>query len=132
MLGMSLIPWGLALILVLIYSAGVLILVLLGRRTDARALAGFIPDCIRLVRRLLGHPSTSTMQRVALFALLLYLLSPVDLVPDFIPVAGVADDAILIALVLARLLSTHGEAEIREAWPGPESSLKVVLRIAGR
>lgn len=85
MLGMSLIPWGLALILVLIYSAGVLILVLLGRRTDARAPAGSAPDCVRLVRRLLGHPSTSTMQRVALFALLLYLPSPVDLVPDFIP-----------------------------------------------
>lgn len=132
MFGVDLIPWGLLILLALIYAGAVLILLPLGRRTDARAVAGFIPDCIRLVRRLLSHPSTTRGQRVALLALLGYLALPVDLIPDFIPVVGVLDDAILVSLALRWLLATHGEEEIRDAWPGPESSLRVVLRAAGR
>lgn len=129
-LGVDLIPWGLLIATVAIYAVAVLALLALGRRTDARALAGFVPDCVRLVRRLLAHPSTTRGQRIALLALIAYLALPIDLIPDFFPVVGVLDDAILVGLALRWLLRTHGEAEIRAAWPGPESSLRIVL-VAG-
>ncbi len=130
--GVDLIPWGLLAIVALSYAIAVLALLALGRRTDARAVAGFIPDCIRLIRRLIADPETTRAQRIALFALVAYLALPFDLVPDFIPVVGVLDDAILVSLALRWLLRTRSEREIRAAWPGPESSLQIVLRAAGR
>ena len=130
-LAVALVPWGVLLCLLALYFLCVLALVLAGRRTDARALAGFIPDCIVLVKRLALDPRTSRPQRWALVALAAYLVSPFDLVPDFVPVAGQLDDAILVALAVSWLLRSHGEAAIREAWPGPGRSLAPVLRLAG-
>jgi uncharacterized membrane protein YkvA (DUF1232 family) len=115
-----------------VYAAGVLALVLAGRRGDAAALTRFVPDCVVLVRRLLGDPRVPRRVRLVLGALLLYLLSPIDLVPDFIPVAGQLDDAILLALVLRWLLRSAGPELLRAHWPGPKRSLAVVLRVAQR
>jgi uncharacterized membrane protein YkvA (DUF1232 family) len=106
-------------------------LVVAGRRTDARALAGFVPDCVVLVRRLLADPRTPRARRVLLVALLAYLALPFDLVPDVIPVAGQLDDAIAVALVLRLVLRGAGPDAIREHWPGPERSLRPILRLAG-
>jgi uncharacterized membrane protein YkvA (DUF1232 family) len=66
-----------------------------------------------------------------LVALLAYLLSPLDLVPDFVPVAGQLDDAILLALVLRRLVRTAGPELVYRHWPGPQRSLAAVLRLSG-
>jgi uncharacterized membrane protein YkvA (DUF1232 family) len=132
LLGVDLVPWGLLAIAALAYAAAVLALLALGRRTDARALAGFIPDCLRLIRRLIADPETTRAQRIALVALVGYLALPFDLVPDFIPVVGVLDDAILVGLALRWLLRTRSAEDIRSAWPGPSSSLALVLRAAGR
>ncbi len=131
MLGVDLVPWGLLAIATFAYAAAVLTLLALGHRTNARALAGFVPDCLRLIRRLIADPKTTRAQRIALVALLGYLALPFDLVPDFIPVVGVLDDAILVGLALRWLLRTRSTEEIRSAWPGPPSSLGVVLRTAG-
>lgn len=128
---MDLFPWGALLIALVTYGLLVSMLLLIGRNSDARAIAGFIPDCVRLVGRLAGHPGISRGQRIALSVLLAYLAMPIDLVPDFIPIAGQLDDAILVAAALRWLLRTHGETVIREAWPGPESSLGLILRARG-
>jgi uncharacterized membrane protein YkvA (DUF1232 family) len=112
------------------YAAAVLALVALGRRSDARALAGFIPDCVVLVRRLARDPRVPRRRKLALMLLAAYLLLPFDLVPDFIPVAGQLDDAILVALVLRTLVRGGGEPLVREHWPGPERSLALVCRAA--
>jgi uncharacterized membrane protein YkvA (DUF1232 family) len=119
-----------ALASLLLYGAGVLVLVLVGRRTDARALAGFIPDCIVLFKRLLADPRIPRWRKTLLVALIGYLAMPFDLVPDFIPVAGQLDDAIIVALVLRSLLRGSDEALLREHWPGPERSLDVIERLA--
>jgi uncharacterized membrane protein YkvA (DUF1232 family) len=113
------------------YVLFVLALVLAGRRTDARAWAGFVPDCIVLTRRLIGDERVPRSAKLLLGALVLYLAFPLDLVPDFLPVIGALDDAILVALVLRRLLRVAGQDVIRERWPGPDTSLQAVLRLAG-
>ncbi len=106
-------------------------LVVAGRRTDARALAGFVPDCVVLVRRLLGDPRVPRARKLLLAGLLAYLALPFDLVPDVIPIAGQLDDAIAVALVLRVVLRGAGPAALREHWPGPERSLRPILRLAG-
>ena len=117
-------------VVVALYAAAVAALVLAGRRGDAAALARFVPDCVVLVRRLLADPRVPRANRLALGALLLYLVSPIDLVPDFIPIAGQLDDAILLALVLRRLLRSAGPEIVAAHWPGPRRSLEIVLRVA--
>ncbi len=64
-------------------------------------------------------------------ALVLYLASPVDLVPDFVPVAGYLDDAVLVALVLRILVRGSGPSLVREHWAGPEMTLRMLLRACG-
>ncbi len=98
-----------AVILVALYVLFVLGLLVLGRRSDARALAGFVPDCVVLFKRLLGDRRIPRARKLWLAALMVYLASPIDLVPDFIPVAGQLDDAILVALVLRAVLRLAGE-----------------------
>ena len=116
---------------VALYALAVLALVAAGRRTDARALAGFVPDCVVLFRRLLGDPAVPRRRKWALAALVGYLAMPIDLVPDFIPVAGQLDDAILVALVLRGLVRGGGTEVVRRHWPGPEPSLRLLLRLSG-
>jgi uncharacterized membrane protein YkvA (DUF1232 family) len=115
-----------------IYAAFVVALLLSGRRQDARALAGFIPDCIVRFRRLLGDDRVPRRHKLLLIALIGYLAMPIDLVPDFIPVAGQLDDAIIVALVLRSVLRASGPQLLREHWPGPESSLEAISRLAYR
>jgi uncharacterized membrane protein YkvA (DUF1232 family) len=122
---------GLA-VVVLLWLALVLGLLVAGRREDARALATFIPDCIVLVSRLMGERRVPRRHKLLLAGLLGYLALPFDLVPDFIPVAGQLDDALLVALVLRGFVRSGGDELIREHWPGPERSLQLVLRAAGR
>lgn len=115
---------------VLLYALFVIALLIAGRRESARALAGFIPDCVILCTRLLRDPRVPRRHKTMLVALAGYLALPFDLVPDFIPVAGQLDDVVIVALVLRRLIRGGGEELIREHWPGPQSSLALVLRLA--
>lgn len=108
----------------------VLALIVLGRRSQARAIAGFIPDCVILLRRLLRDPRVPRRRKLVLVALIGYLVLPIDLVPDVIPVAGQADDAIVAALALRFVLRSARRELLRELWPGPEESLAVVQRLA--
>ena len=114
-----------------IYAGFVLALLLLGRRQDARALAGFVPDCLVLFSRLLREPGLSRRQKLPLALLMLYLALPVDLVPDFIPVAGQLDDVILAGWVLRRLVRGADPSLIAAHWPGPERSLALLVRLSG-
>jgi uncharacterized membrane protein YkvA (DUF1232 family) len=90
-----------------------------------------LPDVVRLVRRLAGDRSLPRRVRWSLWGLLAYLLLPVDLVPDFIPVAGQADDVLLVALVLRATLKAAGPDALQRHWPGTPTGLEVVRRLSG-
>jgi uncharacterized membrane protein YkvA (DUF1232 family) len=124
-------PWGLLLIAVGLYIVGIAALIAAGRREDARALAGFIPDCVVLISRLVRDRRISRPRRALLFVVLGYLALPFDLVPDFLPGIGQLDDAVLLGLALRVVVRGGGLELIRSAWPGPEASLTLVLRAAG-
>jgi uncharacterized membrane protein YkvA (DUF1232 family) len=124
-------PWGLFLIALGLYVVGIAALIAAGRREDARALAGFVPDCAILVSRLARDKRVSRPRRLALFVVLGYLAFPLDLVPDFLPGIGQLDDAVVLGLALRILVRGGGSELVREAWPGPEASLTLVLRAAG-
>jgi uncharacterized membrane protein YkvA (DUF1232 family) len=117
---------------VALYAAFVLALLAAGRREQARALAGFVPDCAVLCRRLVGDERVPLAHKLALGALAAYLLVPVDLVPDYIPVAGQLDDALLLAIVLRVVLRRAGPDVIAEHWPGSARACEPILRLAGR
>jgi uncharacterized membrane protein YkvA (DUF1232 family) len=107
------------------------VLALGGRRADARALARFVPDCAVLFGRLARDARVPRRHKALLLALVGYLALPFDLVPDFIPVAGQLDDAIIVALALRAVVRQAGPQLIREHWPGPDSSFILIHRLAG-
>ena len=107
---------------VVVYAGVVAAFFVAGRREDARATAGFVPDCAVLFSRLLRDPRLPRRDKLLVAALLPYLLSPIDLIPDVIPVAGQLDDAVVVALVLRRVVRSRPEL-VEEHWPGPRRTL---------
>ncbi len=109
----------------------VLALIAFGRRVAARELAGMIPALLRLFRDLLRDPRVPRGPKLWLWLGLLYLLNPLDLLPEFIPVIGPIDDAVVAALVLRHLIRRAGPEVVREHWQGGPHTLRVLLRVSG-
>lgn len=114
-----------------VYAVLVVAVIVAGRRRHLRDVARFIPDCVVLVRRLFRDPRVPRGHKLLLGALVGYLALPIDLVPDFIPVAGHIDDVLVVVLALRVVLRASGGELLREHWPGPESSLAFVIRFVG-
>ena len=81
-------------------------------------LVRLVPDLLRLVRSLLADGSVPGRVRIALIGLLAYLINPIDLIPEFIPVLGPLDDVIVAILVLRYVRRRLGDDELRRRWPG--------------
>jgi uncharacterized membrane protein YkvA (DUF1232 family) len=94
----------------------------------ARELLRLLPDVLRLVRRLAGDGTLPRGVRVRLWLLMAYLAMPIDLVPDFVPVLGHADDAIVVALVLRSVVRRAGAAAVERHWPGTPEGLAALRR----
>ncbi|MEV5937034.1 DUF1232 domain-containing protein [Streptomyces sp. NPDC052079] len=90
-----------------------------------------LPDLLRLIPRLARDPSLPRGVRVRLWLLLAYLAMPIDLVPDFIPVLGHADDVIVVAAVLRAIVRCAGPQALNRHWPGTDDGLAAVRRLAG-
>lgn len=121
-----------SLIIVLaLYGGAVLALILSGRRTSARELATFVPHLLGLFRRLLGDPEVPRRTKAWLWVGVVWIASPVDLIPEFIPVAGPLDDVLVAAFVLRRLIRGSGPDKIRQHWRGGDGSLDLLLRLSG-
>ena len=112
----------------------VLVAVLWVTRPDElrlRDLMRLLPDLLRLLHRLAADDSLPRGVRVGLWLLLGYLASPIDLVPDFIPVLGYADDAIVVALVLRSVVRRAGTDAVVRHWPGTPEGLTSLQRLTG-
>jgi uncharacterized membrane protein YkvA (DUF1232 family) len=120
-----------AVMVVTVYVALIAALVIGSRQWDLRVIAKLVPHCAVLFKRLMGDPRVPTRWKVASGFALVYLAFPFDLVPDFIPVLGQLDDAIIVALVLRGLLRSAGPRLMREHWPGPTALLVPLERFAG-
>lgn len=90
-----------------------------------------LPDVLRLLPRLAADRSLPRGVRVRLALLLAYLASPIDLVPDFIPVIGYADDAIIVAAVLRSVVRHAGVQAIQRHWPGTDDGFAALCRLTG-
>jgi uncharacterized membrane protein YkvA (DUF1232 family) len=97
----------------------------------ARGALRLLPDVLRLVRRLAADSSLPRAARVRLWLLLVYLVSPIDLVPDFVPVLGYADDVVVVAWALRSVVRRAGREALTRHWPGEPGGLAVVGRLAG-
>jgi uncharacterized membrane protein YkvA (DUF1232 family) len=88
-----------------------------------------LPDLLRLLRRLAADANVPRAARVWLWLLLGYLAIPFDLVPDFVPVLGYADDAIVVSLVLRSVVRRSGAPLVRRHWPGTDDGLAALARL---
>jgi uncharacterized membrane protein YkvA (DUF1232 family) len=126
--------WLVGLILGLLAAWLVLVAVLwLFRPRDARIseLLRLVPDILRLGRDLATDPLAPFGVRLALFGLLAWILSPIDLIPEFIPVIGPLDDVVVGVLVLRYVRRRVGEAELRRRWPGTPDGYAMLSGVLG-
>lgn len=100
-------------------------------RGTLREVARVLPDLLRLLTRLARDPAVPRGARVRLWLLLAYLASPVDLVPDVVPVIGYLDDAVVAVLVLRSVVRRAGPGALDRHWPGTPDGLRAVRRLAG-
>ena len=122
---------GLAIALVLVWAVLIVALALLRPKGGLlREAIRILPDTVRLLRRLATDRSIARPVRVRLWLLFVYLAIPIDLVPDFIPVLGYADDAIIVAAVLRSVVRRSGGDAIRRNWPGTPEGLASVWKLA--
>jgi uncharacterized membrane protein YkvA (DUF1232 family) len=90
-----------------------------------------LPDLLRLLPRLAADPALPRSVRAGLGLLLGYLALPFDLIPDFIPVVGYADDAIIVAVVLRWVVRRAGLGAVRRHWPGTADGFAALCRLTG-
>jgi uncharacterized membrane protein YkvA (DUF1232 family) len=113
---------------------GLLVAALFLLRPDGTTLRDglrLLPDSVRLLQRLARDKSLGGRLRLRLWLLLGYLALPIDLVPDFLPVIGFADDAILILWVLRSVVRSAGREALVRHWPGTDAGLATLERLAG-
>lgn len=107
-----------------------LVLIVLARRLPpgvARDLAGFLPDCVTTARVLRRDPRVPRRAKVAVVVAMLWVLSPIDLIPEFLPVIGPLDDVIVVALLLRYAARTVPRQVLVEAWPGDRRMIERLL-----
>lgn len=102
-----------------------------GNEINWRDIARLAPDTVRLIKRLATDRDVPKGTRAWLIALMVYLVLPIDLIPDFIPVIGYADDAIIVAVALRYAVRHAGIPALERNWPGTSAGLESLLTLAG-
>src|SRR3954467_14343583 len=108
-----------------------LVLIVLARRLPegtAKELARFLPACLTTVRRLRRHPAVPRRAKLAVGFAGLWVLSPIDLIPEFLPVIGPLDDVVVVALALRYAARSVPRDVLLEAWPGDR---RIIERLLG-
>src|SRR5437762_7315460 len=121
-------PWAIALAVALaVYVVAIAALYLAGRRTAARELATLVPNLLRLFKGLMTDGRVPRGSKVLLLLGAVWLASPIDLIPEFVPVLGPLDDAVVAALILRHVLRTAGPEVITDHWRGGPEALRWLL-----
>jgi uncharacterized membrane protein YkvA (DUF1232 family) len=127
--------FGVLAAVLIVYVASVAFLWRYARRhpdtVSLRDALRLLPDLIRLLRRLASDRALPRGVRIRLLLLVICLASPIDLVPDFIPVIGYADDAVVVALVLRSVVRRAGPEALAQHWPGTRQGLALLQQLAG-
>ena len=123
---------GVASALVLAWIALVIALVVVRPRGGLlREALRMLPDALRLIRRLAADKTLPHGVRVRLALLVIYLAIPIDVIPDFVPVLGYADDAIIVTAVLRTVVRRAGLQAVRNHWPGSDDGFTALCRLTG-
>jgi uncharacterized membrane protein YkvA (DUF1232 family) len=117
--------------LVVLWLLAVLVFLWLGRKTLARELLTLLPNLVRLFRGLLGDERVPRSSKVLLLLGAVWLASPIDLIPEFLPGIGPIDDAVVAGLVLRHVVKRAGRDVVRDHWRGDPRTIAVLLRAAG-
>jgi uncharacterized membrane protein YkvA (DUF1232 family) len=118
-------------IVVAIWLIALAALFLVGRKVAATRLLTLVPNLVTLFRGLLGDDRVPLSSKLLLGGALLWIVSPIDLVPEFVPVLGPFDDAIVGALVLRHVVRRAGPDVVARHWRGDARTLALLLRVAG-
>jgi uncharacterized membrane protein YkvA (DUF1232 family) len=123
--------WLVAIIvIVVLYVVLVLALIVSGRHVAAKELALLVPNLVLLFKDLARDPAVPRGPKIALAIGVVWLISPIDLLPEFLPVLGPLDDAVVAALVLRYLVRRAGPDVVRRHWRGDPATLDIILRAA--
>ena len=126
------IPAGIAATLVVVWLAlGVTLWIAKPDDVGIGDMLRLLPDVLRLLKRLATDPQLPRRIRIVLVVLLAFIASPIDLIPDFIPVLGYADDVIISVLVLRWVSRTAGPDALAAHWPGTPDGLDALRRLCG-
>ncbi|TMK79677.1 MAG: DUF1232 domain-containing protein [Actinobacteria bacterium] len=112
-----------------VYAALLVVLIVAGRGAAARELATLVPNLARLFKDLIRDPRVPRGSKVLLVIAAAWVASPIDLIPEFIPVLGPLDDAVVAALVLRHVLRRAGREVVVEHWRGDPATLERILRL---
>jgi len=121
---------AIAAIALVVWIGFIVLLVALGRRALARELATLVPNLTRLFAGLVRDPRVPLRAKIVLGATALYLAMPIDVIPDFVPVAGSLDDAIVAAFALRFVVRASSPEVVAEHWPGDPATLRRILWLA--
>lgn len=117
-------------IVAILYLFAVAALIVVGRKTAARELAMLLPNLVLLFKDLIGDPRVPRGSKVLLVLAAAWIASPIDLIPEFIPLLGPLDDAVVAALVLRHLVRKAGPEVVAEHWRGDPATIARLLRNA--
>jgi uncharacterized membrane protein YkvA (DUF1232 family) len=125
--------WLIAILVVVgVWLVAIAGLAVAGRRSAARELATLLPNLVVLFRGLLRDPRVSRGSKALVWFAIVWVVSPIDLIPEFIPVAGPLDDAIVAALVLRHVLRRSGADVVAEHWRGDPATLNLIVGVGRR
>jgi uncharacterized membrane protein YkvA (DUF1232 family) len=112
-----------------LWLLAIAVLVALGRRSQARELVTLLPNLVALFRGLLADPRVPRSSKRWLWFALAWCVTPIDLIPEFVPVAGPLDDAIVAALVLRHVLRRTDRAVLADHWHGEPATLDAIIHL---
>jgi uncharacterized membrane protein YkvA (DUF1232 family) len=123
---------GIVVGLLLLWVAALMLFWLLRPRgTTTREVIGVIPDLVRMLRRIVTDRTSPLDVRLVLIGLLLWIISPIDLIPEFIPGLGPIDDIVVAIVALRYVRRRMGVEALRDRWPGSPEGFRLLLQVIG-